>query len=116
MIVDLVISTVDKVNPDPVLDLGCVKAGHVICYEPAGHEWSEHELTSPNWRIVTVDLPMSAIDALTCPQYDNPMMKPVCWRKFKIDLSKLSPKCFDRTQKKADVASAEIISASVLIK
>jgi hypothetical protein len=50
---ELVIQMVDRVNPSSAkLDAGCLKRGDVIDICADGWEWSERELTNPNWRII----------------------------------------------------------------
>lgn len=49
---EMLVRIVDKINPDPKLDLLCRKRGDVVCIMPDGHGWSEAEITNPEWTIV----------------------------------------------------------------
>jgi hypothetical protein len=52
---ELLVQIVDKVNPDdPAADAMCYKAGDVIIAQPDGSEWSDRELTNPNWCVLQV--------------------------------------------------------------
>ena len=115
MLVDLVIALTDKVNPDPILDLGCIKVGDLICWELQGHQWSAHELSSPNWRIVTIDILPTTLNALMAPEDGDPGIKKLRRRKYRLDLSKLAKLDRDRKNIKGKVTQAELMDAAVLL-
>lgn len=86
---ELIVHVTDQVNPDPKLDKGCYKKGHVVFAVPDGHPWSKEELANPNWRIIRVSLLNSTVDALLAPENGDPQIKTLRRRKFRIDISQL---------------------------
>lgn len=60
---ELLVRVIDKPGADP--NLVHSKAGDVIVACPDGWHWSEEERSNPEWRIISVNLVQSEIEALT---------------------------------------------------
>lgn len=115
MLIDMMVSVVDKTNKDAATDASCYKKGDVIDFALSGQQqWSPLELSSPNWRIITVDLTRSAIEALLGPTQATVAARQVPQRrKFFIDLTQLSPSYFQYPWNRAIVVTAaEITNAT----
>jgi hypothetical protein len=57
-----------KQNTDFYLDIKLPKRGQVIDVQQDGWQWSERELTNPDWRIVRVSIPRIEAEALKSPE------------------------------------------------
>lgn len=69
---EFLIRVVDKVQPDVQLSKISSKSGDVISVCADGWAWSQAELTNPEWRIVSVSVLQSTIDAALAPDIDAP--------------------------------------------
>ena len=49
---ELLVNLVDTSNPDPLMDVGCYKAGDVITVQEDGWLWGSMEVGNTNWSIV----------------------------------------------------------------
>lgn len=87
---ELLIRVVDKSNDDPYLDVQCLKRGDVVVICEDGHEWSQAELTNPEWRILKVPgVTLVQAEAFLGPEVDEDPTQPsrvLQRRAFKVDL------------------------------
>lgn len=66
---EFLLRVVDKVNPDPALNIQCTKRGDIIVAVPDGWAWSAEERTNPEWRIVKVTgMPLNEGEQYTLPE------------------------------------------------
>lgn len=67
---EVLLRVANKTNPDSLfLDVGCLKRGDVVCVVDIGHQWSQLELTNPDWRIIrTASLTDEAASTFTVPE------------------------------------------------
>lgn len=89
---ELLVRIVDKSNPDPMLDIGCMKRGDVIAVCPDGWRWGNQELRNPAWRIFRVPDAPELYSALLAPDVPDIGREtdPVRKRGFRLDLDALA--------------------------
>jgi len=104
---EFLIRVVDKGITD-----NCSKRGDVISACPDGWTWSTFELSNPDWRIVSVNVLQSQVDAFLSQKTVNPTRR----REWKIDFSLLpDPSLFvgPRTQEIITLTRAQVVAAAV---
>ena len=90
----------------------CSKAGDIIATVPNGWQWSNAELTNPDWRIVRTNILQTQADAFLAKTTTNTNHR----RDWKIDFSLLpDPSLFEgpRTQGIITLTRAQIVAAAV---
>lgn len=49
---EMLVRTVDKTHPDPLINCSMTKRGDVIVVVENGHSWGDKDKTEPFWRII----------------------------------------------------------------
>lgn len=90
---ELYIRVIDKINADFYLNQQCTKAGDVIVACPDDWPWGNLELSSPDYRILSIpEMSLSEARALVVPEVEidpNNPSKTRQARQFKLDLASL---------------------------
>lgn len=81
---------VDRVHPDPYMDVQNFKRGDVIVVEPDGHVWGTDELSNPDWRILKLpNVSVLQAQSFLSEEVDTDPQKPsrmLQKRGFKLDV------------------------------
>lgn len=87
---ELLVRVVDKINPDPYLNVGLTKRGDVIAVCPNGWNWGTAELSNPEWRIICLpNVTETEVASLLQPEVNTDPLNPskmLQRRAFKLDL------------------------------
>lgn len=74
---EMLVQVIDRASNDPLIDCRCYKAGDVIVVCPDGWGWTPEELNNPEWRIVSVALPMAEAEAFAQDETGDQLQFPL---------------------------------------
>ena len=87
---EFLVRRVDNVSEDAVENATILKRGDVVVVCPSPWEWSEAELTNPNWVIIKSDISMDDALAFISPQKGDARLEPALKLRAKsIDLDSI---------------------------
>lgn len=89
---EMLVRLYDKyTGKDPVTLAKTTKRGDVIVVQDDGWPWSPAERKSPDWIIISVNMPLAKAQAMLAPEQGDPIKNPLLQlRAFKVDLDALT--------------------------
>lgn len=85
MHVEACVRVLPKTGTDPSVDYGFTVIGDIIEILPTGSDWGSEIMAHPDYRIITIDEPITTLDSLMQSETGEPITRDLRPRMFQID-------------------------------